>query len=290
MIYKAADIIRECEEKKCSIGQLTREDEVLAASLSREELDEKMKEILSIMESSSSMGLEKEVFSLSGMTGGSANKLWQHRKEASLSGEFILSAMARALSTSEVNASMGRIVAAPTAGASGILPAALMSAKEKLSLKDEELILGLYTAGALGKIVAFSATISGADGGCQAECGTGAAMAAAALVELMGGSPQAAFHAASFALIHIMGLVCDPIAGFVEFPCSLRNASGIVNAFISADLAMAGLTSPIPFDEVVEAMYQVGKMLPEALRETALGGIAATPSARALEEKYLNKK
>ncbi|NLY36387.1 MAG: L-serine ammonia-lyase, iron-sulfur-dependent, subunit alpha [Tissierellia bacterium] len=289
MIYKAADILKECEEKKSSIGQLTREDEASSGALTAQQLDANMKEVLAIMADSSSLGLKKEVFSLSGMTGGSAKKLWNHRKEASLSGEFILSAMARALSTSEVNASMGRIVAAPTAGASGILPAALMSAKEKLSLNEDDLVLGLYTAGAVGKIVAISATISGADGGCQAECGTAAAMAAAALVELMGGSPQAAFHAASFALIHIMGLVCDPIAGFVEFPCSLRNASGIVNAFISADLAMAGLTSPIPFDEVVEAMYQVGRMLPEALRETALGGIAATPSARALEEKYLTK-
>ncbi|HZK10400.1 MAG TPA: L-serine ammonia-lyase, iron-sulfur-dependent, subunit alpha [Clostridia bacterium] len=289
MIYKAADILKKCEEKNCSIAELTRQDEAATASISVEELDLKMKEILEIMETSSSLGLKEEIFSLSGMTGASAKKLWDNRDQTSLSGEFILSAMARALSTSEVNSSMGRIVAAPTAGASGILPSALMSAKEKLSLGGEELILGLYTAGAVGKIVAQSATISGADGGCQAECGTGAAMAAAALVELMGGSPQLAFHGASFALIHIMGLVCDPIAGFVEFPCSLRNASGIVNAFISADLAMAGLSSPIPFDEVVDAMYQVGKMLPEALRETALGGIAATPSAKALEEKYLGK-
>lgn len=287
MIYKAEEILKECAEKSCRIGELTREDEQSSGIFSREALEKKMKDVLSIMDDSSAIGLEKEIFSLSGMTGGNAKRLWAYRKEKSLSGEFILSAMARALSTSELNASMGRIVAAPTAGASGILPSALMSAKERFSLSEEELILGLYTAGCVGKIVALSATISGADGGCQAECGTAAAMAAAALVEMMGGYPEAAFHAASFSLIHVMGLVCDPIAGFVEFPCAFRNASGVINAFISADMAMAGLTCPIPFDEVVEAMYQVGRMLPEALRETALGGIAATPHAKALEEKYL---
>lgn len=135
--------------------------------------------------------------------------------------------------------------------------------------------------------MAQEATISGADGGCQAECGTAVAMSAAGLTELFGGTPEACFHAASFALIHVLGLVCDPIAGFVEFPCSLRNASGLVNAFVSADMACAGIESLVPFDEVVEAMHKVGKAMPEALRETALGGIAATPTAKKCEKKFL---
>lgn len=287
MIYKASAIIDECNKTGLSIGQLSRQDEAQLMGISEEELDEKLEKVLEIMKESSKLGLEEEIFSLSGMSGGNANKLWKNREMKSYSGSFLLSSMARALSTSEVNASMGRIVAAPTAGASGILPAALVSAEEKFGFSDQELIMGLYTAGTIGKIVALEATISGADGGCQAECGTGAAMAAAALVELRGGTVDQAFHAASFALINIMGLVCDPIGGFVEFPCAFRNASGIMNAFISADLALAGLESLIPFDEVVEAMDKVGKMLPEALRETALGGIAASPTGKALEEKYL---
>lgn len=287
MIYKANSIIEEARSTGLSIGHLTRRDEALVSGLSPEELDQSLLEVLNIMKESSSLGLDKEIFSLSGMSGGNASKLWKNRDMESYSGGFILRSMARALSTSEVNASMGRIVAAPTAGASGILPAALVSAKEKYGYSDEELVLALYTAGTIGKIVALEATISGADGGCQAECGTGAAMAAAALVELRGGGAEEAFHAASFSLINIMGLVCDPIGGFVEFPCAFRNASGIVNAFISADLALAGLKSLIPFDEVVEAMDKVGKMLPEALRETALGGIAATATGKSLEKKFL---
>ena len=287
MVYKAKDLLEECKEKGLKISEIMRLEEAEAASKSPEEMDLWMKELLEIMESSSTRGLEEEIFSVSGMTGGFAKKVWKHRLEPSLSGEFGMASMARALSTSEVNASMGRIVAAPTAGASGILPAALLSAKEKFDLSDDDLVMGLYTAGAIGKIIALSATISGADGGCQAECGSAASMAAGALVELMGGSPEQSFHAAGFALIHIMGLICDPIAGFVEFPCSLRNASGLMNAFISADLAMAGIESIVPFDQVVEAMYRVGKLLPESLRETALGGIAASEAAKQLEKKYL---
>ncbi len=200
-------------------------------------------------------------------------------KGNTISGQLINSAMAKALSTSEVNASMGKIVAAPTAGASGILPSAIISVKEKFNLSHEDMIHGLFTAAGIGEIIAKNATISGAEGGgCQAECGTASSMAAAAIVEMLGGSVEASFNGASFALLNIMGLICDPIAGLVEFPCALRNASGVVNAMISADLALAGIDSIVPFDEVVDAMYKVGKSMPESLRETALGGIAATPT------------
>ena len=193
--------------------------------------------------------------------------------------------MAKALSTSEVNASMGKIVAAPTAGAAGIIPAALLTVKERFDLSDEDLINGLFTAAGIGLIRAKNATISGAEGGCQAECGSASAMVAAAIVELLGGDVDQALNAASFALINVMGLVCDPVAGLVEFPCIFRNASGVINALISADLALAGVKSLIPFDEVVEAMYKVGKTMPEALRETALGGVADTLTGREVKKR-----
>lgn len=287
MHYSAEYILQQCQEQTLPISEVYRLGEAELVGLTPEELDKRMLEVLEIMAESSDKGLDKPIFSLSGMTGGTAYKAWEHRTANPLLGEFVMGAVARALSTSEVNASMGKIVAAPTAGASGILPAALSSAKEKFSLTTDELLPGLYTAGAIGKIVALEATVSGADGGCQAECGTAAAMAAAGLCELLGGTPEQCFHAASMALIHIMGLVCDPIAGFVEFPCALRNASGLVNAFVSADLAVAGIESLVPFDQVVDAMYRVGKMMPEALRETAMGGIATSPAAKELEKKYL---
>ncbi len=287
MHFNAEWILKECEEKKRPISDFFRRYEAENAEMTEDALDEEMLKVLEIMKDSANQALETPTFSLSGMTGGAAAKVWSHRKEQSLLGEFVLGSVARALSTSEVNASMGKIVAAPTAGAAGILPAALAGVQEKMGLELSDLLPGLYTAGAIGKIIAQEATISGADGGCQAECGAAASMAAAGLTEIMGGTPEECFHAASFALIHVMGLVCDPIAGFVEFPCSLRNASGLVNAFISADLAKAGVKSLVPFDEVVDSMYQVGRSMPETLRETALGGIAATPTAKKLEEEYL---
>lgn len=287
MHFSAEFVLDMCRQKNLPVSAFFREYEADGAGISQEALDQRMLEILQVMKESANKALETPLFSLSGMSGGFSTKVWNHRKENSFLGEFVLGSVAKALSVSEVNASMGKIVAAPTAGAAGILPAALLAAQDKWELEAQELLPGLYTAGAIGKIIAQEATISGADGGCQAECGTAAAMAAAGLTEILGGTPEECFHAAGFALIHVMGLVCDPIAGFVEFPCSLRNASGIVNAFISADMAKAGVVSLVPFDEVVSAMYQVGRMMPEALRETALGGIAATPAAKKLEEEFL---
>lgn len=265
------------------------EKEIRANKTSQEDLMDRMKNILQIMKESSKAALDKEIKSVSGLTGGDAKKLEEYRKSnETLSGDLIISAMAKALSTSEVNASMGKIVAAPTAGASGIIPSALLSAKEKLNLTDEQVIMGLFVAAGIGEIVAKNATVSGAEGGCQAECGTAAAMAAGAIVEMAGGSPEASFHAASFALVNILGLVCDPIGGLVEYPCALRNASGVVNALICADLALAGVKSLVPFDEVVDSMKRVGKMMPEALRETALGGLATTPTGEEIRRRLLN--
>ncbi len=279
MFNKAEELLLLCNKNNKKIYDIVIEKELQGSDLTYDELMDKMNETLEVMKNSAKSALDKEIISVSGLTGGDSKKVEEYRKSGkSLTGSLIISAMAKALSTSEVNASMGKIVAAPTAGASGILPSALLSAQEKLQVSDKALLMALFTAGGIGEVIAKNATVSGAEGGCQAECGSAAAMAAGAIVEMAGGSCEASMHAASFALINIMGLVCDPIAGLVEYPCSLRNASGVVNALISADLALAGLKSLVPFDEVVESMYKVGKLLPEALRETALGGIATSPT------------
>ncbi len=288
MFNKAEELLTLCKKENKKISDIAIEKESSFSGKSYEELYNKMEEILKVMKESATAALDKEIKSISGLTGGNAKKVEDYKNEnKTLSGIFVNSAMARAFSTSEVNASMGKIVAAPTAGASGILPSAMLSAQEKLDLSDEDLVKGLFTASAIGEIVAKNATISGAEGGCQAECGVAAAMAAGAIVEMAGGSPEDSFNAASFALTNIMGLVCDPIAGLVEYPCALRNASGVVNAFISADMALARVQSIVPFDEVVEAMYKVGKALPESLRETGIGGLAGTETGKRCSKELL---
>ena len=202
---------------------------------------------------------------------------------------MLILAMAMAISSSEVNASMGRIVACPTAGSCGILPAVILTVGERLNLSDEELIQGLLASSAVGMIIAQNATLAGAEGGCQAECGSAAAMGAAATVEMMGGTPEMALDAGAIVFKNILGLVCDPIAGLVEVPCAKRNFAGAVSALTTADLVMAGIHSKIPFDDTVEAMYRVGKSLPASLRETALGGLAITKTGLKLKEKVFGK-
>lgn len=285
---RGSELLDLCAIKNEKIYQIVLEKEHITTELSYEDLEAKMRETLEVMKASATAALNKEIPSVSGLTGGNSKRVEDYKNsDRTLSGVFINAAMAKALSTSEVNASMGRICAAPTAGASGILPSALLSAQEKLDLSDDDLVHGLFTAAGIGEIVAKNATLAGAEGGCQAECGVASAMAAGAIVEMAGGSPEQSLAAASFCLTNIMGLVCDPIAGLVEYPCALRNASGVVNALISADLALANVQSLIPFDEVVDAMYKVGKAMPESLRETAEGGLADTPTGRELAKKHI---
>ncbi|KRQ87986.1 L-serine dehydratase, alpha chain [Caloramator mitchellensis] len=256
----------------------------------KEEIVGNMRSVLNVMIDSAEKGLNEEVNSISGLIGGNAKKVQDYLNENSnLSGYVINKAMARALSVSEVNASMGRIVAAPTAGSSGILPSVVITAAEVLNKDKDDMVNALFTASGIGQIISKNATVSGAEGGCQAECGSAAAMAAAAVVEMAGGTPEQALHAAAICIQNILGLVCDPVAGLVEAPCYLRNSSGAVNALTSADLALAGVRSIIPFDEVVDAMYRVGKALPFELRETALGGIAATPTGIKLKNKIFGE-
>ena len=288
MFNKGSELLNLCKTRNKKIWEIVVEKEIDNAQISYEELMNNMNSVLDTMINSANAALDKGVISISGLSGGDAKKMEDYKNKGNtISGQLINSAMAKALSTSEVNASMGKIVAAPTAGASGILPSAIISVKEKFNLSHEDMIHGLFTAAGIGEIIAKNATISGAEGGCQAECGTASSMAAAAIVEMLGGSVEASFNGASFALLNIMGLICDPIAGLVEFPCALRNASGVVNAMISADLALAGIDSIVPFDEVVDAMYKVGKSMPESLSETALGGIAATPTGEKLKRRIL---
>ena len=288
MFNKGSELINLCKTQNKKIWEIVIEKEIEESNVSYEELMDSMNLVLDTMINSASTALDKEIVSVSRLSGGDAKKMEDYKNRGNtISGQLINSAMAKALSTSEVNASMGKIVAAPTAGASGILPSAILTVKDRFQLSHEDMIHGLFTAAGIGEIVAKNATISGAAGGCQAECGVASSMAAASIVEMVGGSVEACFNAASFALINIMGLVCDPIAGLVEFPCALRNASGVVNALVSADLALAGVKSMVPFDEVVDAMYKVGKAMPESLRETALGGVAVTPTGENLKRRIL---
>ncbi|MDT8718523.1 L-serine ammonia-lyase, iron-sulfur-dependent, subunit alpha [Clostridium sp. 19966] len=252
---------------------------------SRENIISRMRENLKVMQESASYGLYNETKSVSGMIGGEALKLNRYIETgSSIVGSTLLIAMARALSCSEVNASMGKIVAAPTAGSCGIIPAAIITTAEKFHKTEEDMINSLFTASALGAIIAQNATLAGAEGGCQAECGSAAAMAAGAVVEMMGGTPEQSLSAAAIALQNIMGLICDPIAGLVECPCANRNASGVVNALSSAEMVLSGIHSLVPFDETVSAMYKVGRAMPETLRETGLGGIAATSTGIKLKK------
>lgn len=290
MYTSAKSMIDACKEQNKTIYELQLDQEMEASDMTKDEIYDYLRKTYEIMKKSANAGLAEPITSMSGMTGKNAFKVNDYSMNSkSISGSLITKAMARALSTSEVNASMGRIVAAPTAGASGILPATLVTMQDEFDYSDEEIFNALLTASAVGEIIAVNATISGAEGGCQAECGAAAAMAAAAIIELRGGSIDNIFTAASFALKNIMGLICDPVCGLVEYPCNLRNASGVVNAIISADLTLAGVEALIPFDETVGAMGNVGKELPVSLKETAIGGIAGTETAQRLYEEFLDK-
>lgn len=274
------ELVDICNEKNIPIWEYTIIEEVEKSESSRQAVIDKMKTTLHVMMNSSMYAQENQVHSVSGLIGGDAYKINQYANRGdTLTGEFMNKAMARALSSSEVNAAMGRIVACPTAGSCGILPAVVLSAGEKLNKSEDQLINALFTAAGVGIIIAKNATLAGAEGGCQAECGSAAAMASAAVVEMMGGSPQQALTAGAIVLKNVLGLVCDPVAGLVEVPCAKRNIAGTVSALTTADLVMSGVYSKIPFDEVVWAMYKVGKQMPPELRETALGGIAITPTA-----------
>ncbi|WP_300382290.1 L-serine ammonia-lyase, iron-sulfur-dependent, subunit alpha [Clostridium sp.] len=280
------ELIKICRSEGIPLSEYAIIREMEDSDLSRDEIICRMKRILEAMKSSSKEARDREIYSVSGLIGGDAYKMQQYLKKGnSLTGDTMILAMAMALSSSEVNASMGKIVACPTAGSCGILPAVLLTAGEKLHKNDEELIQGLFAAAAVGLIIGRNATFAGAEGGCQAECGSASAMASAAIVELMGGTPKMSLDAGAIIFKNVLGLVCDPVAGLVEIPCAKRNSQGAVTALCTADLVMAGVESKIPFDDALKAMYKVGRELPASLRETAQGGIAITKTGLALKKK-----
>lgn len=284
--HSGRELINICQEEQISLSEYAIRKEIEAKGISREDLFLQMKNTLSAMRESATLGREKKVYSLSGLIGGDAYRLQQYSDSGkSLMGSGIVTAMAMAMSSSEVNGSMGKIVACPTAGSCGILPAVILSAGELLNKTDDELITGLFAASAIGMIIGMNATFSGAEGGCQAECGSAAAMASGAVVELMGGTPEMSLDAAAIIFKNVLGLVCDPVAGLVEIPCAKRNVSGAISALCTADLVMAGVNSKIPFDDALSAMYKVGLGMPSELKETALGGVAITETGLKLKEK-----
>ncbi|QEH69835.1 L-serine ammonia-lyase, iron-sulfur-dependent, subunit alpha [Cellulosilyticum sp. WCF-2] len=284
------ELIEICKEGQITLSEYAIRTEMESKEVSRETLMTQMGATLAVMREGATLGREKEVYSLSGLIGGDAYRLQQYLNSGkSLMGNGIIKAMAMAISSSEVNGSMGKIVACPTAGSCGILPAVILTAGEQLGQSDEEMIQGLFAASAIGMIIGMNATFAGAEGGCQAECGSAAAMAAGAVVEMMGGTPEMSLDAAAIIFKNVLGLVCDPVAGLVEIPCAKRNVSGAINALSTADMVMAGVNSKIPFDDALSAMYKVGLGLPEELRETALGGVAITPTGKALKEKVFGK-
>ena len=255
-----------------------------------EQVYDRMARCYQVMADGVAPGCDPDLRSASGLSGGSAAKMKAAVKAGrTLTGPVLGGALTRALAISELNAAMGRIVAAPTAGSCGILPAALLTMEQEKGCSRRSCVMAMFTASAVGLVIAKNACLAGAQGGCQAECGSAAAMAAAAIVELAGGTPKMIGDAVAIALKNVLGLVCDPVAGLVEVPCVKRNASGVAGAFVAAELALAGIGSVIPPDEAILAMKRVGDAMVPALKETAEGGLAATPTARRLYEQVFGR-
>lgn len=279
------ELVARAEQEGKLISDIMIEQEMTMTHRSKEDIYAQMERNLSVMEAAVERGLQG-VTSVTGLTGGDAVLIQNYIKSGNaLSGDLLLDAVSKAVATNEVNAAMGTICATPTAGSAGVVPGVLFAVKNKLNPTREQMIHFLFTAGAFGFVVANNASISGAAGGCQAEVGSAAAMGAAAIVEMAGGSPQQCAEAFSITMKNMLGLVCDPVAGLVEVPCVKRNAMGAANALVAADMALAGVTSRIPTDEVIGAMFRIGQQMSPNLKETARGGLAATPTGQELARK-----
>lgn len=284
------ELIDAAEAAGCSISDLALRDQAETMGQDEVMLFRQMDKSFTVMREAIAFGQREDQVSMSGLTGGEGWRMLRYSEGGGLTGTFMTRAMSRALAVAGCNASMGKIVAAPTAGSCGILPGCLVSMLEDRDVPRDAVVQSMFTAGAFGMVIAQNASIAGAQGGCQAECGSAAGMAAAALVEVMGGTPRQCGDACAIALANQMGLVCDPVAGLVEIPCIKRNVAGVVIAFSSADMALAGIRPHIPVDECIEAMREVGDALPASLKETAGGGLAATPTGRALMKKVFGAK
>ena len=286
MFESLQELVSIAESGKKSLAEIVIETEMLTSGSAEADIRLRMQKRLEIMKDSAQKALDKPVKSLSGISGGSAYKFW-HWLDGNepLTGSVMSRALARALSVNEVNAGMGCIVATPTAGSAGILPATLITLQESHHFLDDEIVDALFVASGIGMVIVNRANVSGAMGGCQAETGSAAAMAAGASVALMGGSPHQSAQAVAITLKNMLGLVCDPVAGLVEVPCVKRNAAGVAQCFVAIDLALAGVESVIPPDEVIDAMANIGKVMDKNLKETGLGGLAATPTGKRLAAK-----
>ena len=276
----AKELLALCQEKKLPISEVMRQREILLGETTAEIVDQRMDRVLEIMKDAAFSPIKDPVISMGGLIGGEARRLCEfHDLGKSLCGNVLGKGITYAMATLETNASMGLIVASPTAGSAGIVPGLMLALQEVYGFSDEKIRQALFNAGAIGYLAMRNATVAGAVGGCQAEVGIASAMAASAAVELLDGTPLQCTYAASTVLMNMLGLVCDPVGGLVEYPCQNRNAAGVSNALIAAEMSLAGITQFIPLDEMIDTMYAVGKKLPAELRETALGGCAATPSA-----------
>ena len=276
----AKELLALCQEKKLPISEVMRQREILLGETTAEIVDQRMDRVLEIMKDAAFSPIKDPVISMGGLIGGEARRLCEfHDLGKSLCGDVLGKGITYAMATLETNASMGLIVASPTAGSAGIVPGMMLALQEVYGFSDKKIRQALFNAGAIGYLAMRNATVAGAVGGCQAEVGIASAMAASAAVELLGGTPLQCTYAASTVLMNMLGLVCDPVGGLVEYPCQNRNAAGVSNALIAAEMSLAGITQFIPLYEMIDTMYTVGKKLPAELRETALGGCAATPSA-----------
>lgn len=273
------ELLALCESRNCRISEIMLLRESSLTEQPEEEIRNRMQAAWKIMEESALSPLTEPRRSIGGLIGGEAKLLHEQLKAGkNICGSVVSRGILHAMAVLEVNASMGLIVAAPTAGSSGIVPGVLLALKEAYELSENRVLDALFNAGAIGYLAMRNATVAGAVGGCQAEVGVASAMAASAAVELMGGMPAQCLAAASTVLMNMLGLVCDPVGGLVEYPCQMRNASGVANALTAAELALAGVPQLIPFDEMLASMYAVGRKLPGELRETAMGGCAVTPT------------
>lgn len=283
-----AELVELAQKANCPISQIVIQWEMENNFVAEEKQRAMMLKNWQVMEESLKRGLTNYEKSVSGLTGGDAVKLYAYRQHG-YTGEAVLSAAASAVGVSEVNAVMGRIVACPTAGSCGIVPAAIYAAAEKNGNNIDEIVDALFTASGIGMVVEANASIAGAYGGCQAECGTAAGMAAGALVQLAGGTPEMAGNAVALAIKNLLGLACDPVAGLVEVPCVKRNGFIAVHAMVAADMAMAGVQSVIPVDDVIDAMNRIGRSMPSSIKETAEGGLATTKTGLRLTKEIFGK-
>ena len=289
MFHALEDIVKQCTATHLPMWKVILQEDCKESGMEEVAALEKMKGMYDAMKASIA-AYDPSMLSNSGLVGQEAGILQKRiDRQEMLSGSFISNVMEKALRVAGCNACMKRIVASPTAGSCGIVPAAVLTMQEQYNLTEEECVMSLFTASAVGMVIANNASLAGAQGGCQAECGSASAMAAAAIVELAGGTPDMIQSAVATALKNILGLVCDPVAGLVEIPCIKRNASGVAGAFVAAELALAGIRSAIPADEVIWSMKKVGDVMPTALKETAEGGLAATPTGRKLHKQVFGE-